>query len=109
MTGDGFMAAFDGTARAVNCARAIVEAVSLIGLAVRAGVHTGECEVRDDDLGGLSVHIAARVGAVARAGEVMVSEVVPGLTAGSGITFVERGSHVLKGLPGEWALCSVVG
>lgn len=107
MTGDGFMAAFDGTARAVQCARGIIKAVSTTGLIVRAGVHTGECEVRDDDLGGLSVHIAARVGSLAQGGEVLVSHVVPGLTSGAGITYVDRGSHILKGLPGEWPLFAV--
>ena len=103
-TGDGFMASFDGPAGAVQCARAIIEAVGTIGLDVRAGVHTGECEVRDDDLGGLAVHIAARVGALAGPGEVMVSHVVRSLSAGAGIVFVERGHHVLKGIPGEWLL-----
>jgi pimeloyl-ACP methyl ester carboxylesterase len=103
-TGDGFMASFDGPAGAVRCAQGIIDSVVTIGLDVRAGVHTGECEVRDDDLGGLAVHIAARVGAIARAGEVLVSHIVPSLAAGAGITFVERGSHVLKGIPGVWSL-----
>jgi pimeloyl-ACP methyl ester carboxylesterase len=107
-TGDGFMASFDGPARAVQCAYAIIDSVKAIGLDVRAGVHTGECEVRADDLGGLAVHIAARVGAAAGPGEVWVSHVVPGLSAGAGITFVERGSHVLKGIPGEWPLYAAV-
>ncbi len=75
---------------------------------MRVGVHTGECEVRGDDLGGLAVHIAARAGAVAGAGEVVVSQAVHSLTAGAGITFVENGSHVLKGIPGEWTLYSAV-
>ena len=103
-TGDGFMASFDGPARAVQCGRAIIDAVGTIGLEVRAGVHTGECEVRDSDLGGLAVHIAARIGATAGSGEVLVSHGVVALSAGAGITFVERGSHALKGLPGEWKL-----
>jgi pimeloyl-ACP methyl ester carboxylesterase len=107
-TGDGFMASFDGSARAVQCARAIIDAVATIGLEVRTGVHTGECQVRHDDLGGLAVHIAARVGSVAEAGEVVVSHVVPSLTAGSGIVYVERGHHVLKGIPGEWLLYTAV-
>ncbi len=103
-TGDGFMASFDGPVRAVHCAHAIIAAVRTIGLDVRAGVHTGECDVRADDLGGLAVHIAARIGAIADAGDVVVSHVVPGLAAGAGITFVERGDHVLKGIPGGWPL-----
>jgi len=103
-TGDGFMASFEGSASAVRCAQAIVHSVGSTGLSVRAGVHTGECEVRDDDLGGLAVHIAARVGSAAGAGVVLVSSVVPGLTAGAGITFTAQGAHTLKGIPGEWEL-----
>jgi class 3 adenylate cyclase len=103
-TGDGILATFDGPARAVRCASAIGEATKRIGLDVRAGLHTGECEVRGTDLGGLAVHIAARVGALAGAGEVLVSSTVKDLVVGAGIGFVERGTHSLKGVPGEWRL-----
>ena len=105
-TGDGFMASFDGATSAVRCAQAIIDAVGRTGLSVRAGVHTGECEVRHDDLSGLAVHIAARVGAVAGPDEVLVSNVVRGLSAGAGITFTRRGVHTLKGIPGDWELFS---
>ena len=103
-TGDGFIAVFDGSPSAVRCAQAIVRSVGSTGLSVRAGVHTGACEVRDDDLGGLAVHVAARVGSAAGPGEVLVSGVVPGLTAGAGITYTSQCSHTLKGIPGEWEL-----
>jgi class 3 adenylate cyclase len=103
-TGDGFLAAFDGPAKAIRCARAIVEEVRPLGLEVRAGVHTGECERRGDDLGGLAVHIGARIGAVAGPGEVMVSSTVKELVVGSGIEFADRGAATLKGVPGEWRL-----
>jgi class 3 adenylate cyclase len=103
-TGDGMVAAFDGPARAIRCAVAIIQAVRGLNLEVRAGLHTGECEVRGDDLGGLAVHIAARVGALAEPGEVLVSSTVKDLVAGSGINFSERGTHVLKGVPEEWRL-----
>jgi class 3 adenylate cyclase len=106
-TGDGMVVAFDGPARAVRCAVAIVEAVRGLNLEVRAGLHTGECEVRGDDLGGLAVHIAARVGAMAAPGEVLVSSTVKDLVAGSGLRFRERGTHELKGVPGTWQLYSV--
>ncbi len=106
-TGDGFLASFDGPARAIGCARATVEATRKLGVDVRLGLHTGECEVRGDDLGGLAVHIAARVGALAGAGEVLVSGTVKDLVVGSGIAFVDRGQHQLKGVPGEWKLFAV--
>ncbi|MGZ6974684.1 MAG: adenylate/guanylate cyclase domain-containing protein [Acidimicrobiia bacterium] len=106
-TGDGMLAAFDGPARGIRCARAITEAMEPLGVEIRAGLHTGECEVRGSDLGGLAVHIAARVGSLAAPGEVLVSSTVKDLVAGSGITFTERGTHVLKGVPDEWRLYSV--
>jgi class 3 adenylate cyclase len=108
-TGDGFVASFDGPARAIRCAQAIVEATGKLGVQLRVGLHTGECEVRGDDLGGLAVHIAARVGALAAPGEVLVSETVKGLIVGSGIPLSERGTHVLKGVPDEWRLFAVGG
>jgi pimeloyl-ACP methyl ester carboxylesterase/class 3 adenylate cyclase len=106
-TGDGFVASFDGPARAIRCAGAIREATEKLGLTLRTGLHTGECEVRGDDLGGLAVHIAARVGAKASAGEVLVSSTVKDLVIGSGIDFVDRGEHELKGVPGGWKLFAV--
>jgi class 3 adenylate cyclase/pimeloyl-ACP methyl ester carboxylesterase len=106
-TGDGFSVAFDGPARAIQCAQAIVDAVQNLGLSVRAGLHAGECEVRGDDLAGLSVHIAARVGALAGANEVWVSSTVKDLVIGSGINFTDRGDHELKGVPGTWKLWAV--
>jgi class 3 adenylate cyclase/pimeloyl-ACP methyl ester carboxylesterase len=99
-TGDGFIASFDGPARAVRCAQATIEASRKLGIELRAGAHTGECEIRGDDLGGLAVHIAARVGALANPGEILVSGTVKDLVVGSGIEFVERGEHELKGVPG---------
>jgi class 3 adenylate cyclase len=103
-TGDGIIATFDGPARAIRCAAAITDAVREIGLEVRAGLHTGEVEVRGDRLAGIAVHTAARVSSLADPGEVLVSRTVKDLVAGSGIGFAERGSHVLKGVPGEWEL-----
>ena len=105
--GDGFLATFDGPARAIRCARAISEAVRLLGLETRAGLHTGECEVMGDDIGGIAVHIGARVAARANAGEVLVSSTVKDLVAGSGLAFQDRGVHTLKGVPGEWCLFAV--
>jgi len=105
-TGDGFLALFDGPARAVRCAAAITAAAEHLGLAVRAGVHTGECELRGDDVAGIAVHTGARVAALAQPGEVLVSSTVRDLVHGSGLTFEPRGSHVLKGVPGEWTLCA---
>jgi class 3 adenylate cyclase/pimeloyl-ACP methyl ester carboxylesterase len=101
-TGDGMLATFDGPARAVRCARAIREAVQPLGIEVRAGLHTGEIELRGADISGIAVHIGQRVSALAGPGEVLVSSTVKDLVAGSGITFTDRGSHVLKGVPDEW-------
>jgi class 3 adenylate cyclase len=108
-TGDGFLAAFEGPAKAIRCAGAINEGVRRLGIELRAGVHTGECERRGEDLGGLAVHIGARVGAKAAAGEVLVSSTVKELVVGSGIEFEERGCETLKGVPGEWRLFAAVG
>ena len=102
--GDGFLAAFDGPARAVRCGRAIVDSVRKLGIHVRAGVHTGECEVIGEKLGGIAVHIGARIGALAAPDEVLVSRTVSDLVAGSGLRFEERGTHSLKGVPGSWQL-----
>ena len=103
-TGDGFIASFDGPARAIRCAQAIAVATSALGLEVRSGLHTGECEVRGEDLAGVAVHIAARVSALATPGEVLVSGTLKDLVIGSGLEFDERGEHELKGLPGKWPL-----
>ena len=105
--GDGFFAAFDGPARAVRCARTVIARVSELGLEVRAGVHTGECERGDGGLRGIAVHIAARVAGRAAPNEVLVSSTVRDLVAGSGLEFEDRGSAALKGIPGEWRLYSV--
>jgi pimeloyl-ACP methyl ester carboxylesterase/class 3 adenylate cyclase len=102
--GDGFFASFDGPARAIRCAHAIVDAVDKLGLEVRTGLHTGECELIDGKVAGIAVHTGARVAALARPGEVLVSSTVKDLVAGSGISFQERGIHELKGIPGEWRL-----
>jgi pimeloyl-ACP methyl ester carboxylesterase len=107
--GDGFFASFDGPARGIRCARAISQAVAGIGLEVRAGLHTGECQLVDGKFGGIAVHIGARVAAEAKAGEVLVSSTVKDLVAGSGIQFDDRGVHALKGVPGEWRLYGVEG
>jgi pimeloyl-ACP methyl ester carboxylesterase len=103
-TGDGFFASFDGPARAIRCAGAIVESVRALGLEVRAGVHTGECELVDGKIGGIAVHIGARVANEAGAAEVLVSSTVRDLVAGSGIEFRDRGAAQLKGVPGDWRL-----
>jgi pimeloyl-ACP methyl ester carboxylesterase len=100
--GDSFFAVFDGPARAIRCARAIVEGASALGIEVRAGVHTGECEVRGDDYGGIAVHIGARIAALANAGEVLTTSTVKDLVAGSGIAFADYGVHPLKGVPEPW-------
>jgi class 3 adenylate cyclase len=105
--GDGFFASFDGPARAIRCAKAVVAATAHMGLAVRAGLHTGECEILGDKLTGIAVHTAARVAATASPGEVLVSTTVRDLVAGSGITFAERGEHALKGLPDRLRLYAV--
>jgi len=103
-TGDGFLATFDGPARAVQCAQAICEAVKPLGLEVRAGCHTGEIELMRADVGGIAVHIGARVGALAGPSEVLVSSTVKDLVAGSGLVFEDRGEYQLKGVPGDWHL-----
>lgn len=103
-TGDGVLATFDGPARGVRCACAIADEIRPLGIEVRAGLHTGECELIGDDVGGIAVHIGARVAAIANAGEVLVSSTVKDLVAGSGLRFGDRGSHSLKGIPGEWRI-----
>jgi len=100
--GDGFLATFDGPARAIRCGQAIVGAARLVGHEVRVGVHSGEVELLGDDVGGIAVHLAARVGALADPGEVLVSSTVKDLVAGSGIQFTDRGTHRLKGIADEW-------
>jgi class 3 adenylate cyclase/pimeloyl-ACP methyl ester carboxylesterase len=107
--GDGTLATFDGPARAIDAALAIRDAVGALGLQVRAGLHTGECELIGQDVGGLAVHIAARVTATAEPGEIRVSRTVTDLVAGSGRRFAERGTRVLKGVPGRWQLFAVDG
>jgi class 3 adenylate cyclase len=105
--GDGFFAQFDGPARAIRCALAIREAVREVGLEVRLGLHAGECEALDGKVAGIAVSIGARISALAAAGEVLVSQTVKDLVAGSGITFEDHGPAELKGVPGEWRLYSV--
>lgn len=105
--GDGSLATFDGPARAIRCGRSIVEAARSRGLEVRIGLHSGEVELMGDDVGGIAVHIAARVGDLAGLGEVLVSGTVKDLVAGSGLEFEDRGTHTLKGVPGEWRLFAV--
>jgi class 3 adenylate cyclase len=106
-TGDGFLATFDGPARGIRCASSIAAAVRQLGIEIRAGLHTGECELMNGDVGGIAVHTGARVSAEAGPGEVLVSSTVRDLVAGSGIEFEERGSRELKGVPGEWRLYAV--
>jgi class 3 adenylate cyclase len=105
--GDGFLATFDGPARAIRCACDITVDVRRLGIDVRAGLHTGEVEVRGDDVAGMAVHIGARIGSLARPGEVLVSGTVKDLVVGSGIDFGDRGAHDLRGVPGEWRVFSV--
>jgi class 3 adenylate cyclase len=105
--GDGFFATFDGPARGIRCACAIRDSVRELGVQIRVGLHTGECEVMDDKIAGIAVHIGARIAALAGAGEVLVSRTVKDLVAGSGIDFEERGRQELKGVPGEWELYAV--
>ncbi len=107
-SGDGFLATFDGPQRAIRCALAIRDAVRALGIEVRAGLHTGECEVRGDDIGGIAVHIGARVTALAGPNEVLVSSTLRDLVIGSGLEFDDRGTHQLKGVPGEWHLFAVI-
>ena len=106
-SGDGFLAMFDGPQRAIRCAMAIRDAVQALGIQVRAGLHTGECEVRGDDIGGIAVHIGARVSALAGPNDVLVSSTLRDLVIGSGLDFEDRGAHELKGVPGEWQLFAV--
>src|SRR5439155_14362408 len=105
--GDGFFASFDGPARAIRCGCAIAETVPELGLEVRVGLHTGECELVEGKVAGIAVHTGARVAANAQPGEVLVSSTVRDLVAGSGLTFEDRGWHELKGIPGEWRLYAV--
>jgi class 3 adenylate cyclase len=106
-SGDGFLAMFDGPQRAIRCAMAIRDAVRSLGIEVRAGLHTGECEVRGDDIGGIGVHIGARVSALAGPNDVLVSGTLRDLVIGSGLEFEDRGAHQLKGVPGNWRLFAV--
>jgi len=107
MTGDGFLATFDGPSRAVRCACAVAQAVRRLGIEVRAGLHTGEVEYVGENVIGIAVHTAARVAALAGPGEVLVSSTVKDLVAGSGLRFADRGTHALKGVPDEWRLFAV--
>ncbi len=107
--GDGFLAIFDGPARAIRCARAIRDRVRSLGIEIRTGLHTGECQLMGDDVGGIAVHIGARVAASAAAGEVLVSSTVKELVTGSGLAFVDRGTQELRGVPGEWRLFALAG
>jgi class 3 adenylate cyclase len=104
---DGFLAMFDGPQRAIRCAMAIRDTMQALGIEVRAGLHAGECEVRGDDIGGIGVHIGARVSAPAGPNDVLVSSTLHDLVIGSGLEFEERGVHELKGVPGEWRLLAV--
>ena len=105
--GDGFLATFDGAARAVECAAAVGRELAPLGLEIRAGCHTGEIEVTGAGVRGIAVHIGARVAALAGPGEILVSSIVKDLVAGSGLDFVDRGEHELKGVPGVWRLYAV--
>ena len=106
-TGDGFLAVFDGPTRAVECARAVAGDMPALGIQVRAGLHTGEVELIGDDVGGIAVHVAARVSALAEGGDVLASRTVHDLAAGSGISFESRGRHALKGVADEWDIYEV--
>ena len=105
--GDGIFATFDGPARAIKCARAVRDVVGSLGLAIRCGIHTGECVIEGDDVAGIAVHIGARVAARADPGEILLSSTVKDLIAGSRVECSDRGSHVLKGVPGRWRLFAV--
>jgi class 3 adenylate cyclase len=105
--GDGFFTIFDGPARAIHCACAVRDAVGALGITIRAGLHTGECKRIGDKIGGIAVHIGARVAAAARPGEVLVSCTMKDLVVGSDLRFADRGAHVLRGVPGEWRLYAV--
>ena len=106
--GDGFLAAFLGPRRALRCARQIQLEVQRLGIEVRAGMHTGECEIQDDDLAGIAVHLAARIAALAAGGELLVSATVKDLVLGSDFAFKDRGITDLKGLPGRWQIFEVL-
>jgi class 3 adenylate cyclase len=106
-TGDGILATFDGPGRAIHSAAALREDLAGIGFQIRVGLHTGEVELRDNDVGGLAVHIAARVMAAASPGEILVSRTVRDLVAGSDVTLEDRGLHLLKGIDGDWQLLAV--
>ena len=106
-TGDGVLATFDGPARAIRCGLAMREAVASLGVAVKVGLHSGEIELMSDDIGGIAVHVAARVATLAAAGEVLATSTVKDLVSGSGLCFSHRGSHSLKGVPGEWSIFAV--
>jgi class 3 adenylate cyclase len=106
--GDGFFATFDGPGRAVACARSVIDRLSPVGLDIRAGVHTGECEVVNNKVGGIAVHVGARIAALAGPREVLVSSTVKDLTAGSGIIFEDYGERSLKGIPQQWHLYRVL-
>ena len=106
--GDGMLATFDGPARGVRCALSIANAATPLGVKVRTGLHTGECEIIENNIGGIAVHTAARVATLAHPGEVLVSHTVKDLVTGSGIRFESRGTHVLRGVPGEWALSAAI-
>ena len=105
--GDGFLATFDGPARAVRCASAIANAVRPLGIEIRSGVHTGEIELKGEDIAGIAVHVAARIAALAQGGQVLVSNTVRDLVAGSGLSFRDEGAHVLKGIEEQMRLFSV--
>jgi class 3 adenylate cyclase len=107
--GDDFLATFDGPARAVGCAVALIDATRALGLEVRTGVHAGEVELMDDDIGGIAVYIGARIAELANAGEVLVSRTVVDLVSGSGIAFDDRGAFELKGVPDPWHVFAVRG
>lgn len=107
-TGDGFLAVFDGPARAVRCGKTVHSGLRELGLDVRVGIHTGECVIRDDDISGVAVHIAARIGALASPGQILVSQTVRDLVAGSGIEFEDLGTHALRGVDGDWRICEAV-
>lgn len=109
VAGDGFLATFDGPARAVRCALELTQAVRQLGVEIRAGVHIGECEVIGDDVGGVAVHTGARIMAEAKPGEVLASSTIRDLVAGSGLSFADRGEHALKGVPGQWRLFTAQG
>ena len=103
-TGDGVLATFDGPARGVACGQRLHHALDPLGIEVRVGLHTGEIELRDDDIGGIAVHIGARVSGHAEAGQVLVSRTVTDLVAGSGLEFTDQGEYPLKGVTGSWQL-----